>query len=66
MPVAQLAAHQKSLQTFDFLRMVAPRMMAAEFTKRIASAFFLWPKELLEPNIAIDTQSHINTSEPRS
>jgi hypothetical protein len=51
MPVAQLAADQESLQTFEFLRMVAPRMTVTEFTKRIASAYFLWPKELLEPRL---------------
>jgi hypothetical protein len=49
-PVAQLAKEQDSLQDFSFLRMVAP-MTVAEFGARVASAFFLWPKELLEPDL---------------
>jgi hypothetical protein len=50
-PVVQLAAQQESLQDFDFLRMVTPRMTVAEFSARFASAFFLWPKELLETDL---------------
>ncbi|QBR04300.1 hypothetical protein [Paraburkholderia pallida] len=50
MPVAQLA-EQESLQGFEFLRMVAPGMTAAEFGARVASAFFLWPRELLETDL---------------
>ncbi|MBP0594050.1 hypothetical protein J8I87_31120 [Paraburkholderia sp. LEh10] len=47
-PVAQLAKQEESLRDFQFLRMVAPRMLTAEFGARVASALFLWPKELLE------------------
>jgi len=47
MPVAQLAAQQESLQDFEFLRALDPKMTVVEFGARIASAFFLWPKELL-------------------
>ncbi|SDH26242.1 hypothetical protein SAMN04487926_103126 [Paraburkholderia steynii] len=54
-PVAQLAAQQGSLQDFEFLRMVAPRMTVAEFGARVASAFFLWPKELLETELNRNT-----------
>jgi hypothetical protein len=50
-PVTQLAAQQESLETFVFLHMVAPRMTVAEFGARVASAFFLWPKELLEADL---------------
>ena len=50
-PVAQFAAQQESLEDFDFLRMVSPRMTVAEFGARVASAFFLWPKELLESDL---------------
>jgi hypothetical protein len=50
-PVAQLAAQQESLQDFEFLRLVAPTMTTAEFGARVASAFFLWPKELLETDL---------------
>ncbi|SIT38101.1 conserved hypothetical protein [Paraburkholderia piptadeniae] len=50
-PVAQLAAQQEALQEFKFLRMLAPKMTVAEFGARVASAFFLWPKELLETEL---------------
>ncbi|TDN66806.1 hypothetical protein [Paraburkholderia sp. BL10I2N1] len=46
--VRQLATQQESLQDFEFLRALAPKMTVAEFGARVASAFFLWPKELLE------------------
>ena len=46
--VAQLAKDEESLQESVILRGLAPTMTAAEFFKRAASAFFLWPKELLE------------------
>ena len=45
--VAQLAKEQDSLQDFGYLRAIAPKMTVAEFSARVASAFFLWPKELL-------------------
>jgi len=51
MLVAQLAAQQESLQAFKFLQMVAPGMTVAAFGARVASAFFLWPKELLEAEL---------------
>ena len=51
MLVAQLVAQQESLQAFKFLRMVAPRMTVAAFGARVVSAFFLWPKELLEAEL---------------
>ncbi|MFL9869318.1 hypothetical protein PQR67_34545 [Paraburkholderia fungorum] len=46
--VAHLVQHDASLQRFEFLRALAPEMTVAEFTACVASAFFLWPKELLE------------------
>ena len=49
-PVVQLAT-QESLQEFEFLRALAPRMTVSEFGARVASAFFLWPKELLEAKL---------------
>lgn len=51
MKVAQLAAQQESLQAFEFLRALAPKMTVAEFGAHLASAFFLWPKELLEAEL---------------
>jgi hypothetical protein len=49
--VRQLAKEEGSLQDFEFLRALAPRMTVVEFGARIASAFFLWPKELLAPEL---------------
>jgi hypothetical protein len=50
-PVAQLATQQESLHDFEFLRALAPKMTVAEFGARVASAFSLWPKELLETEL---------------
>jgi hypothetical protein len=49
--VAQLAQEGDSLQDFEFLRALAPKMTVTEFSTRVASAFFLWPKELLETEL---------------
>src|ERR1700689_3057585 len=46
--VRQLATEQDSLQGFQFLRALSPKMTVAAFGARVASAFFLWPKELLD------------------
>jgi hypothetical protein len=46
--VRQLATEQDSLQGFEFLRTLSPKMTVAEFGARVASAFFLWPKKLLD------------------
>jgi hypothetical protein len=50
-PVAQLAKEEASLQDFEFLQALAPKMTVAEFAERATSAFFLWPKELLEADL---------------
>jgi hypothetical protein len=50
-PVMQLARSQESLQDFEFLQALNPGMTVAEFGARVASAFFLWPKELLEKDL---------------
>ena len=47
----QLAREQDSLQGFGFLHTVSPKMTVAEFSARVASAFFLWPKELLDTEL---------------
>jgi hypothetical protein len=61
-PVGQLATEQDSLQDFEFLRALSPKMTVAEFSARVASAFFLWPKELLDmelnPNALASTVQH--------
>ena len=47
----QLAREQDSLQGFGFLHTVSPKMTVAEFGAHVASAFFLWPKELLDTEL---------------
>ncbi|MGH3850203.1 MAG: hypothetical protein ACRDRT_10940 [Pseudonocardiaceae bacterium] len=50
-PVAELANREDALQEFVFLKALAPTITAAQFSERAASAFFLWPKELLEEQL---------------
>jgi hypothetical protein len=50
-PVAQLAKEEASLQEFEFLQVLAPKMTVAEFAERATSAFFLWPRALLEAEL---------------
>jgi hypothetical protein len=50
-PVTELANTEESLQEFIFLKALAPTLTAAEFGAQAASAFFLWPKELLEEKL---------------
>ena len=61
-PVVQLAKEDDSLHDFGYLRALAPEMTVAEFSARVASAFFLWPKELLESelngNVLASTVQH--------
>lgn len=52
--VAHLMQNEDSLQDFDFLRALAPQMTVTEFTTRVAGAFFLWPRELLETELNRD------------
>jgi hypothetical protein len=50
-PVVQLAKEQDLFRDFEFLRALAPQTTVAEFSARVASTFFLWPKELLETEL---------------
>jgi hypothetical protein len=50
-PVVQLAKEQDLFRDFGFLRALAPKMTVAEFSARVASAFFPWPKELLDAEL---------------
>jgi hypothetical protein len=49
--VGEAVAQEESLMSFSILRMVDPEMTPYEFAKRAASAFFLWPKALLEEEL---------------
>lgn len=50
-PVVHLAAELHLFRDFGFLRTLAPNMTVADFSARVASAFFLWPKELLDTEL---------------
>jgi hypothetical protein len=50
-PVTEPAKTEGPLQEFIFLKTLAPTLTAAEFGARAASAYFLWPKELLEEQL---------------
>jgi hypothetical protein len=50
-PAVQLAAELHLFRDFGFLRTLAPKMTVADFSARVASAFFLWPKELLDTEL---------------
>jgi hypothetical protein len=50
-PVAQLAREEHLFRDFEFLRALPPSMTVADFGARVASAFFLWPKELLDAEL---------------
>ncbi|MFP3429799.1 hypothetical protein SB781_08645 [Paraburkholderia sp. SIMBA_061] len=52
--VVQLAQGENSLQDLEFLRALPSRMTVAEFTKRVTSAFCVWPRELLEVELNRD------------
>jgi hypothetical protein len=46
-----LAKEQDLLQDFGYLRALARKMTVGEFSARVASAFFLRPKELLDTEL---------------
>ena len=49
--VAQLMQEEDSLQRFEFLRALAPKMTVTELTQGIVGAFFPWPAALLEAEL---------------
>ncbi|MDB5780992.1 hypothetical protein [Caballeronia mineralivorans] len=49
--VGEAVGQEESLMSFSILRMVDPELTPHEFAKRAASAFFLWPKALLEAEL---------------
>ena len=49
--MSDLAAQQESLRDFEILRMAPANMTVAEFSARVASAFYGWPIELLETEL---------------
>ena len=49
--VGEAVGQEESLMSFSILRVVDAELTPYEFAKRAASAFFLWPKALLEEPI---------------
>jgi len=47
-PVVQLAKEEDLIRDFEFLGVLAPKMTVDDFSARVAGAFFLWPKKLLD------------------
>ncbi|REG60783.1 hypothetical protein B0G80_3598 [Paraburkholderia sp. BL6669N2] len=52
--VTHVVQKDDALQTFEFLRALAPTMTLPEFGARFASAFSQWPRELLETKLNRD------------
>ncbi|MFP3566615.1 hypothetical protein [Paraburkholderia sp. SIMBA_030] len=52
--VTQLAQGNDSLQNFEFLRALSPDVTVAAFSQGVASAFCMWPRELLEAELNRD------------
>lgn len=57
--VGEAAAQEESLATFPLLRQVDSEMTPAEFVKAATSAFFLWPTQLLEPELNRKVIGHL-------
>ncbi len=49
--VGEAVGQEESLMSFSILRIVDAEITPYEFAKRAASAFFLWPKLLLDESI---------------
>lgn len=47
----EAVGQEESLMSFSILRMVEAAMTPYDFARRAASAFFLWPKALLDDEI---------------
>jgi hypothetical protein len=53
-PVGRRLKEMNSLQKFAYLGGLSPDMTVTEFTQRVASAFSLWPRQLLETELDRD------------
>ncbi|MBT2791082.1 hypothetical protein [Paraburkholderia strydomiana] len=54
-PVVQLAKEEDLIRDFEFLGVLAPNMTVDEFSARVAGAFFLWPRKLLDTRLNRET-----------
>jgi hypothetical protein len=50
-PAVRYLKEANSLQQFAYLGGLSPDMTVTEFTQRVASAFSLWPRQLLETEL---------------
>src|SRR6195952_4849845 len=57
--VGEAYAQEETLASFAFLRQVDAEMTPHDFAKRAASAFFLWPKELLDEELNRKVLAHV-------
>jgi hypothetical protein len=57
--IGEAAARAESLSEFWILRTVDAEMTPHEFAKRAASAFFLWPKQLLDAELIREALAHL-------
>nr|WKF60779.1 hypothetical protein HUO10_005301 [Paraburkholderia busanensis] len=57
--VGEAAAQEKSLPDFPLLRHVDSELTPTEFVTLAASAFFLWPKQLLEAELNRNAIAHL-------
>jgi hypothetical protein len=51
--VGEAVGQEESLMSFSILRTVDAEMTPFDFARRAASAFFLWPKALLEDRLLL-------------
>ena len=57
--IGEAFAQEETLASFTFLRQIDAEMTPYDFAKRAASAFFLWPKELLDEDLNRKVLAHV-------
>jgi hypothetical protein len=57
--IGEAYAQEETLASFIFLRQIDAEMTPHDFAKRAASAFFLWPKELLDEELNRKVIAHV-------
>lgn len=57
--IGEAYAQEETLASFTFLRQIDAEMTPYDFAKRAASAFFLWPKELLDEDLNRKVLAHV-------
>jgi hypothetical protein len=57
--IGEAYAQEETLASFTFLRQIDAEMTPHDFAKRAASAFFLWPQELLDDELNRNVLAHV-------